>query len=54
MHYRIDMITHGTAFVEPVGGTGWSKSVTRSWQVNCQHGQSKGKTAGENHHSLDH
>ena len=21
MHYHIDMITHGTAFVEPVGGT---------------------------------
>ena len=22
MHYHIDMITHGTAFVDPVGGTG--------------------------------
>ena len=34
MHYHIDIITYGTAFVEPVGvtawrpvsGTGWSKS----------------------------
>ena len=27
MHYEIDMLTHGTASVEPVGSTGWSKSV---------------------------
>ena len=30
MDYQIGMVTHGRAFVEPVGGTGWSKSVTRS------------------------
>ena len=23
MHYHIDMIIHGTTFVEPLGGTGW-------------------------------
>ena len=27
MHYYIDMITHGTAFIEPVNSTGWSKLV---------------------------
>ena len=43
------MVTHGTAFVEPVGGTGWSNLVTHSYQMN---GQSKGKTAGVNNQYL--
>ena len=30
-----DMITHGMSFVEPVGVTCRSKSVTLRWQVNC-------------------
>ena len=33
-HYHIDMKTHGMAFVEPVYGTCWSKSVTLIWQVH--------------------
>ena len=28
MHYHRDIITHSTAFVAPIGSTGWSKSVT--------------------------
>ena len=34
MHYYIDMITHGTAFVEPVSSTGWSRSATLREQVD--------------------
>ena len=30
IHYHIDMIRHGKAIVEPVVGTGWSKSMTHS------------------------
>ena len=29
IQHHIDMITHGTAFGEPVGGNGGSKLVTR-------------------------
>ena len=54
MHSHVDMITHGMAIVEPVDGTCWSKLMTHSQQVNCQHGQSKEKTAGMNHQSSDH
>ena len=28
MYYHIDMITHDTAFLEPVGGTGGDKLIT--------------------------
>ena len=28
MHYHIDVITHGMAFVETVNSAGWSKLVT--------------------------
>ena len=28
VHYYTHMITHGMVFVEPVSGTGWSKSGT--------------------------
>ena len=28
MNYHIDMMTHGTAFDKPVGGTVWSKLAT--------------------------
>ena len=27
MHYHIERTTHGTAFVEPVTGTGWSVTL---------------------------
>ena len=33
MHYHTDMTTHGTAFVDPIGSTGWSKLVTHRKQV---------------------
>ena len=42
------MITHGSAFVEPASETGWSKSVTLRWQVNCYHDQSEHMVAGAN------
>ena len=38
MHFYIDMITHGTSFVEPVGGSCWSQSVTHRLQWNSKHG----------------
>ena len=28
MHYHIYTITYGTAIVDPVGSTGWTKSVS--------------------------
>ena len=49
MHYHID-ITHGMAFDETFGGTGWNTSVTLR-QVNCKHGQSEQNRAGANHQS---
>ena len=50
-HHHIALMKQGTFFVEPVGGTGWSKSVTSSQQMNYQHGQNKWNKAGENHQS---
>ena len=43
MHYHLDMIIHDMAFVEPVGGTGGSKLVTRRQRVN-----SRSKQNGQN------
>ena len=54
MYYEIDMTTHGMVSDQPVGGTGWSESVTFSQQVNCQQRQNRGKKAVANHNSLDH
>ena len=34
MHYQIDMITHGTAFVEPVGNT-QHKTFTSRVSMKC-------------------
>ena len=48
------MITHGMIFVEPVGGTGWSKSVTHSQWVNGTLGQGEQNRAGANHQSPNH
>ena len=44
MHYHIDMIRHGPSFGEPVGGTGGSKLVTHSQQMNCQSRKEVGQT----------
>ena len=54
IHYHIDKITNGTAFDEPVGGTGQSKSVTHRQQVNCQHGQSERNRTDTNHQPSNH
>ena len=50
-HYHTDIITHDTAFDEPVCGTIWRKLVIRRYPVNCQ---SERNRPGANHQSSDH
>ena len=51
MYYHIDMITHNTAYDEPIGGTGGRKLVTCRYQVNCQSNQNGD---GMNHQTNDY
>ena len=54
MHYHIDMITHGTAFCEPVIGTGEGQVDNILTVSEPSNDQSERNTAGANHLSLNH